>query len=308
LKAPKAAVPSEDESLTASDENSNGAASDTESDDSQEQSIALGIPARLEDAIRAQHEPTRAMNRYANSEIRRVDDTEETKTSFKKSISALMCLGDALVSCPTPRIVTQAKAPFLIVHANAAYTRLTGVSSSNLLGKPLSKVLASSPQHPQGLCLANCAEMSSMGKEVYVRITTQLVRKQGKNASDENRDTNISNDDRSVKPADVTVKGSAVCRMNVSPLLPGDVQRSSSKNDDEGDTIDSDQVTHYSVEMASFNILTPIKEGETKSEQNESICTELNYDVSKERYEGKSGKKLDAFCKSVEKQGLVVMG
>eukprot|EP00957_Ditylum_brightwellii_P032703 2479097-Ditylum_brightwellii.AAC.1 len=297
------AIPSEDESLTGSDDsaaNSTGVASDTESDDSQENSIALGIPARLEDTIGFAEDKL-----HASKNITFVSKQESKLLIKQQSISALMSLGDALMSCSTARVVTQATPPFLIVHANAAYARLTGISSDLILGKPISTTLVSS--QPQELSLANCAEMSSMGKEIFVRLITQSNRNNEKSTIKDDRNRNKNN--YSPQITEVTVKGSSVCQMNVLPVVPDDVQHTAISSNgakyEDSATIDLSEVKYYTVEIHPLNILSRIKKGEMKSEH-DAIYKELCSDIS-ENYECKN-KKLDTICKSDQKQGIVVVG
>lgn len=41
-----------------------------------------------------------------------------------------------------PRIVIQAGPPFLVVHTNAAYSRLSGIDSHTVVGKTISSLLS----------------------------------------------------------------------------------------------------------------------------------------------------------------------
>jgi len=48
----------------------------------------------------------------------------------------------AFVSFPLRRIVVQGSPPFLVVHTNAAYTRLTGIDSHLIIGKPIKELIS----------------------------------------------------------------------------------------------------------------------------------------------------------------------
>jgi len=58
--------------------------------------------------------------------------------------------------------MTLATAPYTVVHYNAACGRLTGLSSANMLGKPLFNSLG----NPESVSLASCAESSADGKDI----------------------------------------------------------------------------------------------------------------------------------------------
>jgi hypothetical protein len=62
--------------------------------------------------------------------------------------------------------MTLAASPYTVVHSNAAYGQLTGLSSANILGKPLFNSLGDS----NAPTLASCAESSSAGKDVLFSI------------------------------------------------------------------------------------------------------------------------------------------
>lgn len=52
-----------------------------------------------------------------------------------------MAMCEALSLCKQPRIVVLSSSPFTVVHVNAAYLQLTGLSSVRLLGQPLQDLL-----------------------------------------------------------------------------------------------------------------------------------------------------------------------
>uniref|UniRef100_A0A7S4IVF9 PAS domain-containing protein n=1 Tax=Odontella aurita TaxID=265563 RepID=A0A7S4IVF9_9STRA len=74
-----------------------------------------------------------------------------------KSVS--ISLEHAMSYTPEARILTQAKYPFLLVHCNAAFSRLTGTDSATVVGRPLKDVLVSSRR--KGLSLPSCAALCS---------------------------------------------------------------------------------------------------------------------------------------------------
>lgn len=56
---------------------------------------------------------------------------------------------DALSFTHTARLIVQANPPYLVVHINAAFSRLTGIQNSTAIGKPLSKILILLSTHDQ---------------------------------------------------------------------------------------------------------------------------------------------------------------
>jgi len=51
-------------------------------------------------------------------------------------------LDNVLVFSSIPRIIVQGTPPFLVVHTNAAYCRLTGIDSHRVVGKPIKELLS----------------------------------------------------------------------------------------------------------------------------------------------------------------------
>lgn len=54
----------------------------------------------------------------------------------------------------SPRLVTLAFSPYIVVHVNVAYTRLTGFSSAKALGRPLYECLGSQCKEWMDACTA----------------------------------------------------------------------------------------------------------------------------------------------------------
>ena len=66
----------------------------------------------------------------------------------------------------TSRLMTLATSPYTVVHSNAACGHLTGLSSANILGKPLFNSIGTA-ETPS---LASCAESSAAGKDVSFSV------------------------------------------------------------------------------------------------------------------------------------------
>jgi len=62
------------------------------------------------------------------------------------------------------RLIVQAEPPFLAVHINAAFSRLTGINNSTVIGMPVSKIVAlteqlqSLPSHHESIALSSMRE------------------------------------------------------------------------------------------------------------------------------------------------------
>lgn len=65
------------------------------------------------------------------------------------------------------RIVTLSFAPFLVVHVNPAYTRVTGLSPADILGKPFHEVIE------DAACKVNTAKASSLTR-LHESVTSFL--------------------------------------------------------------------------------------------------------------------------------------
>jgi len=66
------------------------------------------------------------------------------------------------------RLMTLATSPYTVVHSNAACGHLTGLSSANILGKPLFNSLGTK-ETPS---LASCAESSAAGNDVAFSVVS----------------------------------------------------------------------------------------------------------------------------------------
>jgi hypothetical protein len=82
------------------------------------------------------------------------------------TVSFAYLTGPSLTLCFSHRLMTLAVSPYTVVHSNAAYGQLTGLSSANILGKPLFNSLGDS----NAPTLARCAESSAAGKDVEFSI------------------------------------------------------------------------------------------------------------------------------------------
>jgi hypothetical protein len=115
--------------------------------------------------------------------------TLDAVLSFTKNARYVfkMCIYLALKMCHNPithpfcRIVVQATPPFLVVHANAAYSALTGIDSHFIIGKPIRTVLSVPESKEQQFMLAeiNNADgfhsgQSSMTNSAAVNRQNQL--------------------------------------------------------------------------------------------------------------------------------------
>ncbi|CAB9522982.1 expressed unknown protein [Seminavis robusta] len=97
---------------------------------------ALVLPPRLEDALKA-NETLKRRNNSGRSKRKRVSDDNAPKLKH-------VTVNDALEASLDARVVTLSLAPYIVVHVNTAYTRLTGFSSATVLGKPLVDCLSPS--------------------------------------------------------------------------------------------------------------------------------------------------------------------
>jgi hypothetical protein len=66
------------------------------------------------------------------------DDYNETEFKGGEMIS----MEEALSFANTARLVVQSLEPYLAVHVNAAFSRLTGIHNSGIIGRPLSRILS----------------------------------------------------------------------------------------------------------------------------------------------------------------------
>jgi len=72
----------------------------------------------------------------------------QTQTSSDSSIESVFKPGDnismenSLSFTGTARLIVQAEPPYHIVHINAAFSRLTGIQNSSIIGKPVSQILS----------------------------------------------------------------------------------------------------------------------------------------------------------------------
>jgi hypothetical protein len=54
----------------------------------------------------------------------------------------IISMEDSLSFADTARLIVQAEAPYCAVHVNAAFSRLTGIHNSSVIGTPVSKILS----------------------------------------------------------------------------------------------------------------------------------------------------------------------
>jgi len=125
---------------------------------SERSSDASFIAPRLEDAL--------------NNKKVKMEETRELKEQMaatapqRRAIySNPITIRDAFENSDEARIVTLSFAPFLVVHVNPAYTRSTGLSPANILGKPFHEVI----EDPS--CKANTAKASSL-TSLHERVTS----------------------------------------------------------------------------------------------------------------------------------------
>lgn len=103
---------------------------------------ALVVPALLEDALKANEAIKSADAKRAGGKRKRPISCELAAAKAAKLRHATM--NDALEASTEARVVTLAFRPFIVVHVNTAYSRLTGYSSAKVLGKPLQECLSAS--------------------------------------------------------------------------------------------------------------------------------------------------------------------
>jgi hypothetical protein len=110
--------------------------------------------------------------------------------------------------------------PYTVVHTNAAFGHLTGLDSSQIIGKTLQNLLKEEGAS-EHLSLASCAASSATGLDTLMSI----VQKQNKEASNEN--------------SEMAVK----CQMKVTPIVSFMHNNTHVKPDR--------MVTHYAVDFAA---------------------------------------------------------
>ncbi|CAB9522981.1 expressed unknown protein [Seminavis robusta] len=102
-----------------------------------ESSCVVDIPPLLEDALK-----------YKSTE----HDSRKAAAVTLETIA----MGNALENSSEPRLVTLSFAPFIIIHVNAAYSRMTGLAAKDVLGKAFRDVFKDKR------CKAMAAHVSSL--------------------------------------------------------------------------------------------------------------------------------------------------
>jgi len=138
----KNSIPNQEESIIscdATDSTKSNISSDTDSDDG----TLVGIPARFEDYNQKDD------SKY---ECEEVDNFEKNALKDAIHLSAVCSssLEEAFATQSSARLITGPKQPYMILHANAAFSQLSGISSDNLIGRPLNKIM-SVPKTPSKL-------------------------------------------------------------------------------------------------------------------------------------------------------------
>jgi len=83
---------------------------------------------------------------------------------------SMISLSQALAFYPKPRLIIEAAMPLLVVHANSAYFRLSGLSIEAVVGSPLSNLITISRNNNN---ILKCVQQTEVGQHVPVDIATQ---------------------------------------------------------------------------------------------------------------------------------------
>lgn len=99
--------------------------------------------------------------------MQREDKYDSACINFEPSSTISLC--QAIAFYPKPRFIIEATYPFLIVHANAGYSHLTGFESDTTIGQRLMKFMTLT--NGNNISLKHCVIMSELGNNVIVEIT-----------------------------------------------------------------------------------------------------------------------------------------
>lgn len=189
------------------------------------QDVAIYCQLYYEDHLNVKEKvkPLSSNLRRVHQNQRRLD-RQEFSNSNSFMLSSILSIEDAISFIPKPRVVVEAKYPFMIVHANSSYEHLTGESNYNLIGKELPEVLAIRCNTMNGKenllpLLETCAHLSELGNNVTADLFSS----------------------RSMK----TIK----CSLTVYPVIP----RNKVMGNDEKDTKNKckSYISHYVLDMIS---------------------------------------------------------
>jgi len=171
---------------------------------------------------------------YDLENIGTIEQNKETSVSC--SPSSVITLEQALALYPKPRVVTEAAAPFMVVHANAGYSRLTGKPSDALIGQPISALLGYS--NNKQVSLSHCVSMSEIGNDVVVDVSTRPILKSSNN--NESVDDNFNSSKRT----------SVRCFMTAFPVIQDKNSPVPTGLVDITPLTSSSPVTHFVLEMS----------------------------------------------------------
>merc|ERR1711971_277877 len=91
----------------------------------------------------------------------------QKKSFLPCSFSSVITIDKAISFYPKPRIITESKYPFPIIHINGRFTNLTKIQSNEIIGQSLSKLVLS-PNLSK--LLFGCMMKSEIGCEAIVEV------------------------------------------------------------------------------------------------------------------------------------------
>lgn len=144
-----------------------------------------------------------------------VYENDIQKSFLSCPFSSVITLDQALSFYPRPRIVTESKYPFTVLHINGRLTNLTKIQSNEIIGQRLSRLVLSTNLMT---LLFNCIEESEVIVDVLSRKTI------------------------SYKGAGCPKQNSIRCFMSVFPVVPNFVTKTQ-------DTNNTMKVTHFVLEL-----------------------------------------------------------
>lgn len=155
--------------------NSGNSSSMCSSESSSSSVVSTILPGRLEDAI-LQNETKAAAE--AAAAVERNATTPKTEAVYAAPIS----IREAFENASEARLVTLSFAPFLVVHANPAYTQMTGLTSADILGKPFHQVIQDKTRKAD---TAKAHSLASLNEQVTSFVVNpDTTKKDNNNKSD----------------------------------------------------------------------------------------------------------------------------
>merc|ERR1712183_158759 len=95
----------------------------------------------------------------------------QKKSFLSCPFSSVITIDKAISFYPKPRIITESKYPFPVIHINGRFTNLTKIQSNEIIGQSLSKLVLS-PNVSK--LLFDCMK-SEIGREVVVDVFSRKI-------------------------------------------------------------------------------------------------------------------------------------